>query len=67
VWLERGGEEVALVDDPAFRALVEQAKRICAKNPDLLPSYLAAIEERAKGMKADALQAILDEVSRSAS
>jgi hypothetical protein len=51
------------LDDPAFRELVEQAKRICAKHPDLLPVYLAAIQEKAKGIKEDALKAILDEVS----
>jgi hypothetical protein len=51
------------LDDPTFRALVEQAKRVCARNPDLLPSYLAAIKEKAKGVKEDTLQAILDEVA----
>lgn len=51
------------LDDPAFRALVEQAKRVCARNPDLLPSYLAAIREKGKGITEDELQAILDEVA----
>ncbi len=52
-----------LLEDAAFRALVEQAKRVCAKHPDLLPSYLAAIREKGKGIKPDELQAILDEVA----
>ncbi len=55
------------LEDAAFRALVEQAKRVCAKNPDLLPAYLAAIEEKAKGMRDDALRALLKEVSASVS
>lgn len=54
------------VDDPVFRALVEQAKRVCAKNPDLLLSYLAAIREKGKGANEEALQAILDEVAATA-
>jgi hypothetical protein len=55
------------LEDAAFRALVEQAKRVCAKHPDLLPAYLAAIEEKGKGMPADALRALLRDVSASAS
>jgi hypothetical protein len=55
------------LEDAAFRALVEQAKRVCAKHPDLLPAYLAAIEEKGKGMRAEALRALLREVSASAS
>lgn len=53
------------LEDAAFRALVEQAKRVCAKNPDLLPAYLAAVHEKAKGMPEDALQALLDDVAAS--
>lgn len=49
-------------EDPAFRALVEQAKRVCAKNPTLLPPYLAAIREKGRGLPEEALRAILDEV-----
>ncbi|HSB81111.1 MAG TPA: hypothetical protein VLM91_20210 [Candidatus Methylomirabilis sp.] len=49
-------------EDPAFRALVEQAKRVCAKNPTLLPPYLAAIREKGRGLREKALRAILDEV-----
>ena len=49
----------------AFRALVEQAKRVCAKHPDLLPAYLAAIEEKGKGMGGDVLRPLLKEVSAS--
>ncbi len=51
------------LDDPTFRALVDQAKRVCAKHPELLPSYLAAISEKGKGIREDELQAILDEVA----
>ncbi len=49
-------------EDPAFRALVEQAKRVCAKNSSLLPPYLAAIREKGRGLREEALRAILDEV-----
>lgn len=55
------------LEDAAFRALVEQAKRVCAKHPDLLRAYLAAIEEKGKGMGDDVLRPILDEVSACAS
>ena len=55
------------LDDPAFRALVEQAKGVGARNPDLLPPTLAAIREKGKGITEDALQATLDEVAASAS
>lgn len=55
------------LEDAAFRALVEQAKRVCVKHPDLLPAYLAAIEEKGKGMRAEELRALLKEVSASAS
>ena len=55
------------LEDAAFRALVEQAKRVCAKHPDLLPAYLAAIEEKGKGMGDDTLKALLKEVSASVS
>lgn len=56
---------MGLLDDPAFRALVDQAKRVCPKHPDLLAPYLAAIREKGKGAKEDALQAILAEVEAS--
>jgi len=49
-------------EDPAFRALIEQANRVCAKHPALLPSYLAAIREKGRGIGEVALKAILDEV-----
>jgi hypothetical protein len=49
-------------EDPAFRALVEQAKRVCAKNPDILLPYLAAIREKGRGLREEALRSILDEV-----
>jgi hypothetical protein len=52
------------MDDPVFRALVEQAKRICRKHPDQVPAYLPAIREKGKGIRADQLQAILDEVAQ---
>ena len=55
------------LEDAAFRALVEQAKRVCAKHPELLPAYLAAIEEKGKGMRAEALRVLLQEVSATVS
>ncbi|MBI4572719.1 MAG: hypothetical protein HY713_05465, partial [candidate division NC10 bacterium] len=39
------------------------AKRVCPKNPALLPAYLAAIRERGRGIEEKDLQAILDEVA----
>ena len=51
------------LDDPTFRAMVEQAKRLCPKHPALLPAYLAAIREKGRGIEEGALQAILDEVA----
>ena len=54
------------MDDPVFRALVEQAKRVCPKHPDLAPAYMAAIREKGRGIRPDQLQAILDEVAKSA-
>lgn len=53
-------------EDPAFRALLEQAKRVCAKNPTLLPPYLAVIRERGRGLREEALRGILDEVKAAA-
>ena len=55
------------LEDAAFRALVEQAKRVCAKHPDLLPAYLAAIKEKGRGMGDDVLQPLMKEVSASVS
>jgi len=52
--------------DPAFRALVEQAKRVCAKHPGLLPAYLAAIQDKGKGMDEQAMEALLKEVEAAA-
>jgi hypothetical protein len=49
-------------EDPTFRALLEQAKRVCAKKPTLLPPYLAAIRERGRGLREEVLRGILDEV-----
>ncbi len=54
------------MDDPVLRALVEQAKRVCPKHPDLVPAYLAAIQEKGKGIESNQLQIILDEVAESA-
>jgi hypothetical protein len=53
-------------EDPAFRALLEQAKRVCAKNPTLLQPYLAAIRERGRGLAEGALRGILEEVKAAA-
>ena len=51
------------LDDPAFQALVEQAKRVCPKHPALLAAYLSAIREKGRGIGERELQAILDEVA----
>lgn len=51
--------------DPAFRALVEQAKRVCGRNPSLLAAYLEAIREKGKGIKDDVLKALLADVGAS--
>lgn len=52
--------------DPAFRALVEQAKRVCARHPDLLPFYLTAIREKARGMSEADVQALVETVEAGA-
>jgi hypothetical protein len=49
--------------EPAFQALLEQAKRVCARHPTLLDPYLRAIRDRAKGMSEDALEALIKEVA----
>ncbi|MBI4574239.1 MAG: hypothetical protein HY713_13270 [candidate division NC10 bacterium] len=54
---------VGPLDDPAFRALVEQAKRLCPKHPALLAAYLSVIREKGRGIEERELQAILDEVA----
>ncbi|HWT79631.1 MAG TPA: hypothetical protein VN648_12670 [Candidatus Methylomirabilis sp.] len=50
-------------DGPVFRAMVEQAKRVCPEHSDLLPAYLAAIRGKWKGSAPDQLQAILEKVA----
>lgn len=51
------------LDDPVFRALIDQAKRVCSRHPELLEPYLAAIRDKAKGLEEGALQRLLAEVS----
>ncbi len=53
--------------DPAFQALVDQAKRLCARHPELLEWYLRAIRDKGKGMPEEALEALLKDVSAAAS
>jgi hypothetical protein len=57
---------VGPLDDSIFRALIEQGWRICPRHPDLLPSCLAAIREKGKGVRSEELQAIQDEMEESA-
>ncbi len=52
--------------DAAFQALVDQAKRVSARHPELLARYLAAIRDKARGMPADQVEALLKEVSGAA-
>lgn len=52
--------------DPAFQALVDQAKRVCARHPELLAAYVAAIRDKGRGMPEDALQSLVKEVSEAA-
>jgi hypothetical protein len=49
--------------DPAFQALVAQAKRVCARHPGLLPAYLATIRDKGRGMPPEVLEALLKDVS----
>ena len=51
------------LDDPALRALIDQAKRICSRHPEMLEPYLAAIRDKAKGVGEETLQGWLAEVA----
>ena len=51
------------LDDPVFRALIDQAKRICSRHPEMLEPYLAAIRDKAKGVGEERLQGWLAEVA----
>ncbi len=48
--------------DPAFSALVEQAKRVCARHPELADFYVRAIRDKGKGMPDDALETLVKQV-----
>ncbi|MFB3816639.1 MAG: hypothetical protein ACE147_03140 [Candidatus Methylomirabilales bacterium] len=52
--------------DPALSALVEQAKRVCARHPELTEFYVRAIRDKGKGMPEDALEALLKDVTAAA-
>ncbi len=52
--------------DPAFQALIDQARRVCALHPDLLVRYLAAIRDKARGMPPKEVEALLESVSEAA-
>ncbi len=52
--------------DAAFHALLDQAKRVSARHPELLPRYLAAIRDKARGMPPEQVEALLKEVSEAA-
>jgi hypothetical protein len=54
---------VGAVDDPALRALIDQAKRVCARHPEMLEPYLAAIRDKARGAGEQTLQVLLAEVT----
>ncbi len=49
--------------DPAFQALVEQAKRVCARHPELSEFYVRAIRDKGKGMPDEALEALVKQVA----
>jgi hypothetical protein len=49
--------------DPAFSALVEQAKRVCARHPELTEFYVRAIRDKGKGMPEDALEGLVKQVA----
>jgi hypothetical protein len=46
--------------------LIEQAKRIARHHPDLAPFYLAAIREKARGVKPEELEALLGDLLKPA-
>ncbi len=52
--------------DPAFQALLDQARRVSVQHPDLLVRYLAAIRDKARGMTPDEVEALVREVSEAA-
>ena len=49
--------------DPLL-ALIEQAKGIAKHHPEMAASYLAAIREKAKGMKPEELDKLLGDLPR---
>lgn len=44
--------------------LIEQAKRIAPHHPELAAIYLAAIREKARGMKPEELEPLLGDLPR---
>ena len=46
--------------------LIEQAKRIARHHPELAATYLAAIREKARGMKPEELDALLGDLPKMA-
>jgi len=51
------------LEDPVLRALIDQAKRVCSRHPELLEPYLAAIRDKAKGVGEEPLRSLLEEVA----
>ncbi len=49
--------------DPLL-VLIEQAKGIAKHHPEMAASYLAAIREKAKGMKPEELEALLGDLPK---
>ena len=50
-------------DDSILRALIDQAKRVCSRHPEMLEPYLAAIRDKAKGTGEEELKGLLAEVA----
>ncbi len=46
--------------------LIEQAKRIVRHHPELAASYLAAIREKARGVKPEDLERLLGDLPKAA-
>lgn len=46
--------------------LIEQAKRIVPHHPELAAGYLAAIREKAKGLKPEELEHLLGDLAEAA-
>ena len=54
-----------MAESDPLAILIEQAKRIVPHHPELAAGYLAAIREKARGVKPEDLEELLTDLARS--